>query len=114
MALKVMRSPSSQISFDLVLLNRRLNELSYIAGKRNYPLFLPTSLRFASLAGDLTNTSLSSNLIKKEEILKVFAEDENKIGKILIAKDKTEEWKYIHDDINYLSIYSGKLSHPNL
>lgn len=103
------QNPRDEISYNLHLLNRRLSEVSYIASKKEYPLFYPTSLRFASLAGDITNISLANGKVEKSTILQEFKKDSSTIQKILSQKNATEEWKYICDDNNYLSIYSSKL-----
>ncbi|HYK08225.1 MAG TPA: hypothetical protein VEW42_01860 [Candidatus Eisenbacteria bacterium] len=102
------RDTSDTISYNLFLLTRRLQEIDYITIHKEYSLFYPCSLRFATLAGETTALSIANNASKKQ-LLAVFAQDRREIDRFFARKDGKEDWKFIHDTSNYLTIDIGEL-----
>ncbi len=101
---------ADKISYGLTLLKRRLQEIDYVTGKKEYDLFSSTSLRYSTQAGDITQLVSDFNFEPRKEILDTFQNDQVKIKDILSRKDDKEDWKYIEDSINYLTIYLNKLA----
>jgi hypothetical protein len=65
-------------------------------------------LRFATLAGETTALSVANNSSKKQLLL-VFVQERKEIDRFFARKDEKEDWKYIHDTSNYLTIDIGEL-----
>lgn len=101
---------SDKLLYSLFLLDRRLSEMDYVTEKKEYDLFNTTSLRFSTLAGDITQLVLDYNLPSRKDVVNTFTADQTKIsGNFLMRKDDKEDWKYIEDAANYLEIYIDKL-----
>lgn len=105
-------NPSDKVTYEKTLLNNRLEELTYISHNKNYDLILTCSLRYAATAGQLTQYLLSNNM-KNETVSTVqfFKQQQKAINKLYAGKDSNDNWKFVHDDFNYLTIYSQKLLH---
>ncbi len=111
MAIKT--NPRDKIDYYNILLDKRLEELKAIIKNRESNLILSSSLRYSTTAGLMTEI-IRSNLLtdvvsptkekfkKHQEILKNLDDS--------YPKDEGEEWKFIQDDYNYLSIYSQQLT----
>src|SRR5882724_564056 len=109
--LKSKITPSDKLAYNVVLLDRRLTEMAYIVQNREYEYYYSSSLRYATTAGDSTNLILA-NFLKSQasSTNKIFKKHQVTLKKFLVQKENHDEWKFVQDDINYLIIYSNKLS----
>lgn len=102
--------PEAKADYDIQLLQNRLNDLFYVADHKEYPLFVSTSLRYAATAGKLTELIKSKSLnAKKNQAIKLFEKHKRLIQQTLSKTGTNDDWKFIHDDINYLTIYEKVL-----
>lgn len=108
---KLGSSRSKQISYNEMLLNRRFQELQYVLSLREYPLFLSSSLRYSTTAGDITDMIISDkDVAEAKNALHIFAKQRGELKHFVAKKDTQNDWKFIQDSANYLTIYSNKLS----
>jgi hypothetical protein len=110
--LSIRVDPVDKIHYQYRLLDRRLAELSFIAGSGASPYVLSTSLRYSTTLGQITDLIVQNNmtdevLTAKEKFDMQLTIVENLINKY--PKDDSE-FKYVVDDANYLEIYINKLS----
>src|SRR5260221_14531904 len=104
-------TPDARADYYTHLLQNRLDDIPYVGGSQEYPLFLSTSLSYSATAGTLSNWIISHSLkSRKATTLTLFNKHSAMLKKILSKKDTQDEWKFIQDDVNYLSIYKGKVS----
>lgn len=106
------KDPNQKAIYMNSLLDERLTELEGIVVSKNYPLFLSASLKYSSLAGDITNLVVQYNLTNQVvNVQKKFADHEKKIYILLETNknDNHDNWKFIQDATNYLHIYSQRL-----
>lgn len=112
--LKFKPDPSSKIEYTAFLLDHRLSDLVSLVNSKDHEFILSSSLRYSTTAGDLTNLILNNNFTDKIDSVKAKFKDHQEILQNLLNiypdKDIDTEWKYIQDDINYLSLYSDQLS----
>lgn len=107
------KDPNQKITYMNSLLDERLTELEGVVASKNYPLFLSSSLKYSSLAGDITNIIMQQNLTNQAtNEQKKFADHEKKIRLLLESNksDTNDNWKFIQDADNYLHIYSQRLN----
>lgn len=107
-------SPQQQVDYKKDLLNIRLIELSNQVKGESYGYILPSSLRYFSLAGEITETIIANNMKDQiEPAIDQFNNHQKVLNEIYIIYPKnTDNWeyKYIEDDINYLKLYIDKLT----
>lgn len=113
--LKFQSSPEGKLIYMSSILNSRLEELQNLVNNKNYNYVLPSSLRYFSLAGQMTDLIIANNLTGQVSAVKEqFLKHRKIIDTIYVIYPKNipdnEEWKYIQDDYNYLAIYIDKLS----
>lgn len=90
----------------------RLSELHFVVDKKDTANIEKASQRYYSTIGDLTQFVISESLDgEKGEVLAITQ------GHLPILEglrnsydEKSAEWRFIEDDINYLKIYSSYLS----
>lgn len=103
-------NPEARADYDMQLLQYRLEDVEYITDNEEYNMFVPTSLRYSTTAGDLTNWVLGHSLNdKKKVIVNFFKMHQSILEKILRKNGQQGSWKFIQDDINYLTIYENEL-----
>lgn len=112
--LKLKSTPEEKVNVMSNILDERLSELQAIVKNRSYGYVLLSSQRYYTLAGQITDLVIVSNLTDKVEPLKNKFQNQKKIvNEIYVAYPKNipgnEEWKYIQDDFNYLNLYLDKL-----
>ena len=113
--LKLKSNPEERLDYMTYLLNNRLDEMRILVNSQSYSYILPTSLRYSTLAGQITDLIISNNLKDKIDATEqIFASHEKVLNDLYVIYPKNipdnEEWKYIQDDYNYLKIYLDKLS----
>ncbi len=112
--LKLKSNPDQKFEYMQTLLNRRLEELGSQVRRESYGYILPSASRYSTLAGQLTEMALVLKDKNKASSLKEqFANHQKALQQIYIVYPKNTEnveYKYIEDDINYLKIYSDKLT----
>ena len=111
--LKFKTNPTSQVEYLSSLLNSRLEELSIMAASKDHSYVLPSSSRYSSTAGTITQLIIDHRLANESKMAtELFSKHKQVLGRVLenYPKDTDTERKYIEDDINYLSIYIQQLS----
>ena len=96
------------------LLDSRLEELQNVVIHKNYDYVLKASLRYSTLAGQITELVEANNLSDKVDTVKnQFLNHQKLLDALYVAYPKNirdnVEWKYIQDDFNYLRLYLDKL-----
>lgn len=103
-----------KLTYQRSLLNVRLNEISSITNSRHYDYELPSSLRYSTLAGQITELIINNQLKDQaDSVKKRFREHKKILNELYVAYPKNTEnieYKYIEDDINYLDLYLDKLA----
>lgn len=111
MAIRI--SPRDKVDYYNILLDKRLEELKTVIKNRESNLILTSSLRYSTTAGLMTEIIKSNRLI---DVINATQEKFKKHQEVLkklddtYPKDEGEEWKFIQDDYNYLSIYLQQLT----
>ncbi len=105
---------SGRVDYMSSLLNARLEELQKVVKNKNYDYVLKASLRYSTLAGQITDLVVGSNLSDKVAGIKTqFLNHQKLIDELYVVYPKNirdnVEWKYIQDDFNYLKLYLDKL-----
>lgn len=105
-------NPRDKVNYYSLLLDKRLQEIQAVIENRDFNLILSSSLRYSTTAGLMTNLIVTGNLsdlyvptvekFKKHQIIFKSLDDN-------YPKDEGQEWKFIQDDYNYLSIYLQQL-----
>jgi len=112
--MKLKGSPEEKLNYMSTLLDYRLLELQNIIDNKSFSYMWTTSLRYSTLAGQMTDLILANNMgDKKDGIKKQFAEHKKVLNNLYVVYPKNTEnieYKYIEDDINYLNLYLDKLS----
>ena len=113
--LKFKSNVGDRIDYMSSLLNARLEELQNVVKNKNYDYVLKASLRYSTLAGQITDLVVSNNLTDKAELIKnQFLNHQKLLDTLYVAYPKNipdnVEWKYIQDDFNYLGLYLEKLA----
>ena len=108
----LLRKPEDEVNFSQGLLNLRLKELNHLVVVKEFDLLYPASLRYAAAADEAVNlvkVSGKAELITETKQLLVDQKaDLHNLLKTFPAQD-SDSGKYIQDDINYLTIYLGKI-----
>ncbi len=112
--LKFKPNLSDRVDYMRGMLDSRLNELQNVVKNKNYGYVLKASLRYSTLAGQITELIEANNLNEKVEVVRSqFLNHQKAIDALYIAYPKNipenEEWKFIQDDFNYLKLYLDKL-----
>lgn len=113
--LKLKSTPGDKVDYMSNLLNSRLQEMQNIFNNKSYGYILPSSSRYSTLAGQITDLVIANNLTDKVEGIKnQFLSHQKILDVLYVAYPKNipdnAEWKYIQDDFNYLGLYLDKLS----
>lgn len=113
--LKLQSSPENQVKYMSSLLNIRLEELQNIVKNKSYDYVLKSSLRYSTLAGQITDLIIANNLTNQAGAIKEqFLSHRGFLDTLYVIYPKNipdnVEWKYIQDDFNYLGLYLDKLS----
>ena len=113
--LKLKSNPEERLDYMIYLLNTRLDEMRVLVNLQSYNYILPTSLRYSTLAGQITDLIIANNLTDKVAFIKqTFMDHQKIVNDLYVIYPKNipdnEEWKYIQDDYNYLKLYLDKLS----
>lgn len=112
--MKFKGSPEEKINYMSTLLDYRLEELQKIIDNKSFSYMWTTSLRYSTLAGQITDLAVANNMKDKMAgIKKQFSEHKKVLYDLYVAYPKNTdniEYKYIEDDINYLNLYLEKLS----
>lgn len=108
-------NPSQRVDYMSGLLDSRKDEIVNLVNNKSYNFILPSSLRYSTLAGQITDLIVANNLTDKVETIKNQFLDHKKAlqtAYVIYPKNIPDnvEWKYIQDDINYLDLYLDKLS----
>lgn len=113
--LKLKSNPQEKLDYMRGLLDRRLDELSKVVENKNYGYVLKSSLRYSTLAGQITEQIINNNF--KDEVqptIDQFTAHQKVLQNLYEIYPKNipgnEEWKFIQDDQNYLSLYLDKLA----
>lgn len=112
--LKLKNAPLDKLDYMSLLLDRRLTELDSQVRRQSYGYILPSAQRYSTLAGQITETIIDSNM--KDKVGQTMEQFNNHLKVLqdiyVIYPKNTDnvEYKYIEDDINYLKIYLDKLS----
>lgn len=111
--LKTKTTPQAKVDYMSNLLEARLQEVQNVVNNKAYTYLLPTSNRYFTLAGQITDLIIANNLTDKIPSLKnQFLEHQKILYALYVAYPKNTsnlEYKYIEDDINYLKLYLDKL-----
>lgn len=113
--LSLKSSPKDRLEYMRFLLDNRLDELSKVVKNKKYDHVLKASLRYSTLAGQITELITANNLKESLDSTKQqFLTHQKELYDVYVLYPKNipdnEEWKYIQDDINYLKIYLDKLT----
>lgn len=107
-------SAESRVDYMSSLLDSRLEELQNVVKNKNYDYVLRSSLRYSTLAGQITDLIVSNNLTDKIETARnQFLNHQKLLDTLYVAYPKNTdnlEYKYIQDDFNYLKLYLDKLA----
>lgn len=112
--LKLKSNPASKVDYMSFMLDSRAQELDNIVKNKSYGQVLKASLRYFTLAGQITDLIIDNNLKDKVQPIKAQFLNHQKIiyaTYVYYPKNlpENEEWKYILDDVNYLKLYLDKL-----
>lgn len=109
--LSTKRNPGDHAKYLLMLVNYRMGDLNLVIQQKQHSYFLPASLRFSSAAGKLTDYIKTHNAGQlTPEVRQTFSSDKKTLEKLTKEhQGSTQDWKFITDDINYLSIYLTQL-----
>lgn len=107
-------TPRDRVDYMSSLLESRLQELQNVVKNKSYDDVLKASLRYSTLAGQITELIETNNLTEKVEIVRdQFLNHQKILDALYVAYPKNipdnVEWKYIQDDFNYLGLYLDKL-----
>lgn len=106
-------TPSEKFDYMTHLLDIRLDELENITNNKSYNYLLRASLRYSTLAGEITELVINNNMVDQVQATKEQFRDHKKVLNDLYVKypknTDNVEYKYLEDDINYLNIYLQKL-----
>lgn len=106
-------NPEEKLEYMRALLDIRLKELKDQVNNQSYGYILPSSQRYHTLAGQITEMVLANNLGDKVNPIKNQFNNHIKVLEeiyVIYPKNtENEEYKYIEDDINYLKIYLDQL-----
>lgn len=112
--LSIKSDPHSRLDYMSNMLDNRLEELSNSVKDKKYDYVLPSASRYSTLAGEMTDLIISSNLTAKINPVKnQFATHAKILQDLYTMYPKnidSVEYKYIEDDINYLKLYMDKLA----
>ncbi len=113
--LSLKSNPKDRVDYMVFLLNNRLYELDAVVKGKNYDYVLPSSSRYSTLAGQITDLIITNNMKDSVDAIKKIFENHRKVLNdlyVFYPKNILDnvEWKYIQDDYNYLKIYLDKLS----
>ena len=113
--LKLKSNPEQRLDYMTFLLNNRLDEMRNLVNSQSYNYILPTSLRYSTLAGQITDLIIGNNLKDKvSSTEQKFTDHQKVLNDLYVIYPKNipdnEEWKYIQDDYNYLKLYLDKLT----
>ena len=113
--LRFKSTAESRVDYMSTLLDSRLEELQNVVKNKNYDYVLRSSLRYSTLAGQITDLIVSNNLTDKiEAVRNQFLNHKKLLDTLYVAYPKNirdnVEWKYIQDDFNYLNLYLDKLA----
>lgn len=110
---KFKSNASEQVDYMRGLLNIRLEELSNQVRRQSYNYILPSALRYSTLAGQITDTIIASNMKDQvPAVINQFKDHQKVLQDLYVIYPKNTdnwEWKYIQDDVNYLKIYLDRL-----
>lgn len=112
--LKLKSNPASKVDYMSFMLDSRAQELDNIVENKSYGQVLKASLRYSTLAGQITEIIAANNLTDKVQPIKAQFLNHQKIiyaTYVFYPKNlpENEEWKYILDDVNYLKLYLDQL-----
>lgn len=111
--LKLKPNPADRVDYMSSLLNSRLQEVQDVLNHKNYTYLLYASLRYSTLAGQITDLVVVNNMTGKVPALKEqFLNHQKALDTLYVAYPKNTEnleYKYIQDDFNYLRLYLDKL-----
>lgn len=112
--LKLKSNPQEKLDYMSFLLDRRLEELNNQVRRQSYSYILPSALRYSTLAGQITEMIVGNNMQDKvTSTTAQFIAHQKVLQEIYVIYPKNTdnvEYKYIEDDINYLSIYLDQLT----
>lgn len=104
----------AKVKYMSFLLEIRLGEIKHLVENKQYVFLLDASLRYSTLAGEITDLIISNNLKSQLEPTKnQFLYHKQILNNLYILYPKNTdnvEYKYLEDDMNYLDIYLNKLS----
>lgn len=104
-------SKTSKADYYQELVGIRLAELKYVIDNKDMARFENTTKRYYTTAGQLTEFIMKKNLVDRKEKARELFESHIPVLESLrdTFKDTTAEWRFVHDDINYLKIYTERL-----
>lgn len=112
--LKIKSTPEDRVNYMGYLLELRLSELQGQVNNKSYGYILPSALRYAALAGQITDLIVANNLTDKaKETKNQFLNHQKALDAVYVIYPKNTEnveYKYIQDDYNYLGLYLDKLA----
>ncbi len=107
-------SPTAKADYQQYLLDQRLAELDHLVKSQQYTYLWSSSLRYAAVAGNLTDYIIANNLKDKIPVVtEQFRNHQRALYALYVYYPKNinnDEWKYVLDDINYLNGNLEKLS----
>jgi len=106
------RTPVKKVNFLKTLFSRRIAELKYTVDNKDIVNIQTASQRYSTTAGQMTEIVTKNNLNSEKEYLKnLFSEQVSLIEKWqAVYKYDSAEWLFLKWDIDYLKLYSEKLS----
>lgn len=111
--MRLKSSPQSRLEYYTFLLGERLTDLKAVAKDDDTSYILRTSLRYSTTAGQIADFIKENGLTDQiPSVLVLFRNHQDAISKLIESypNDFNEDWKFLQDDINYLTIYSSMLS----
>ncbi len=112
--LKTKITPQAKVDYMSNLLEIRLQEIQNVVNNKSYFYLLYSSLRYSTLAGQITDLIIESKMTDKLEVVKdQFLTHQKILNDLYVAYPKNTsnlEYKYIQDDYNYLKLYLDKLA----
>jgi len=111
--LKLKSSPEEKYNFQYNLLKARFEEVIKLTENKRYGIILPSTQRYFTTAGELTDLVVQNNMKSQAaDLIKTLGLHLNKLTQLIedYRKDLNTEWKFLEDDRNYILIYQDKLS----
>lgn len=104
-------TPISKAEYQIILLEKRFQEIEQVFKSRDFKHLLVTSLRYSTTAGELAEIIRSNSLTEQSNRTKIIFARHTK--RLTVLRQNTPkkiiEEKFLQDSINYLNTYTQQL-----